>query len=251
MTCVLVVDDDSPMLRVLGAGLRSHAFAVLTASDAGTALDLAARRRPDAVLLDLGLPDLDGLDVLRSLRAWTSVPVLVVSGRTGVSTRVAALDAGADDYLTKPFALEELAARLRAVLRRPALLAPPERVEVGAFTVDLGSYRVTRAGPDAPAGPRTTADPSASEAPSPSETPWPPEVHLTPTEWRLLAVLLRNPERLVTGRELLTEVWGQEYVRRTNYLRIYMAGLRRKLEPDPSAPRHLITEPGLGYRFQP
>jgi two-component system KDP operon response regulator KdpE len=227
MTCVLVVDDDSPMLRMLGAGLRSHSFAVLTASDAGTALELAARRRPDAVLLDLGLPDLDGLDVLRSLRAWTSVPVLVVSGRTGVSTRVEALDAGADDYLTKPFALAELAARLRAVLRRPALLEPPERVEVGAFTVDLGTCRVTRSGQESGV------------------------VHLTPTEWRLLAVLLRNPERLVTGRELLTEVWGQEHVKRTNYLRIYLAGLRRKLEPDPSAPRHLITEPGLGYRFQP
>ena len=227
MTCVLVVEDDSPMLRVIGAGLRSYAFAVVTACDAGTALDLAAKRRPDAVLLDLGLPDLDGLDVLRSLRAWTSVPVLVVSGRTGVSTRVAALDAGADDYLTKPFALEELAARLRAVLRRPALLEPPERVEVGPLTVDLGTYRVSRAD-------REGAD-----------------IHLTPTEWRLLAVLLRNPERLVTGRELLTEVWGREYVKRTNYLRIYMAGLRQKLEPDPSAPRHLITEPGLGYRFQP
>jgi two-component system, OmpR family, KDP operon response regulator KdpE len=231
MTCVLVVDDDSPMLRVIGVGLRSYAFAVVTASDAGTALDLAAHRHPDAVVLDLGLPDLDGMDVLRALRAWTSVPVLVVSGRTGVSSRVAALDAGADDYLTKPFALDELAARLRALLRRPARLQPPERVRLGAYTVDLVTYRVLRAeqgGGEVEAG-----------------------IHLTPTEWRLLAVLLRNPERLVTGRELLTEVWGLEHVKRTNYLRIYMAGLRRKLEADHAAPRHLITEPGLGYRFQP
>ena len=230
MKRVLVVDDDAPMLRVLGTGLRAYDFAVVTASDAGTALDLAARRAPEAVLLDLGLPDLDGLEVLRSLRAWSSVPVLVVSGRTGIAARVEALDAGADDYLTKPFALDELAARLRAVLRRPAKLSPQEQVDIGPYTVDLGAYTVTRTdGSGAGAG----------------------AVHLTPTEWRLLALLLRNPDRLVTGRELLTEVWGTEYVSRTNYLRIYLAGLRRKLEPDPSAPRHLITEPGLGYRFQP
>ncbi|WP_037908321.1 response regulator [Actinacidiphila yeochonensis] len=229
MTSVLVVDDDATMLRVLRTTLARRSFAVVTASDAGTALRLAAGRRPDAVLLDLGLPDLDGLEVLQSLRAWSSVPVLVMSGRTGVDSRVAALDAGADDYLVKPFAVEELAARLRAVLRRPAGTDTPDRVDVGAFTVDLRAYRVTRAGGD----------------------PQEPAVHLTPTEWRLLAMLLRNPERLVTGRDLLTEVWGGQYVKRTNYLRIYMAGLRRKLEPEPSAPRHLVTEPGLGYRFLP
>jgi two-component system KDP operon response regulator KdpE len=222
---VLVVDDDPPMLRVLGTALRAYDFAVVTASDAGTALDLAARRSPEAVLLDLGLPDLDGLEMLRSLRAWSSVPVLVVSGRTGIRARVEALDAGADDYLTKPFAVPEVAARLRAVLRRPARLRDEEQVELGPYTVDLGAYTIT--GQDGGL------------------------VHLTPTEWRLLAILLRSPDRLVTGRELLTEVWGPQFVRRTNYLRIHMAALRHKLEPTPSSPRHLITEPGLGYRFQP
>lgn len=216
------------MLRVLSAGLRAYDFAVVTASDAGTALDLASRAAPEAVLLDLGLPDLDGLDVLRALRAWSGVPVLVVSGRTGISSRVEALDAGADDYLTKPFSIDELAARLRAVLRRPAGVRPQERVDIGPYTVDLSTYTISRAD-------RTR----------------PVDVHLTPTEWRLLSLLLRNPDRLVPGRELLTEVWGPQYVTRTNYLRVYMAGLRRKLEPDPSTPRHLITEPGLGYRFQP
>jgi two-component system KDP operon response regulator KdpE len=227
---VLVVDDDTAMAGVIAGALRKRSFTVVTASDAGSALEVAGKRRPDAVVLDLGLPDLDGLELLHALRAWSGVPVLVVSGRTGVADRVRALDAGADDYLTKPFAVVELAARLRAVLRRPGRTAAPERVDVGAYTVDLAAYRVTRAG----AGPQE-----------------PPAVHLTPTEWRLLAVLLRTPERLVTGRELLTEVWGSQYVTHTNYLRIYLAGLRRKLEPDPSAPRHLVTEPGLGYRFVP
>jgi two-component system, OmpR family, KDP operon response regulator KdpE len=177
------------------------------------------------VVLDLGLPDPDALEVLRALRAWTSVPVLVVSGRTGVSTRVAALDAGADDFVTKPFALVAPAARLRALLRPPARREPSERIAVGAYTVDLGAYRVLRAeagGGQAEAG-----------------------VHLTPTEWRLPAVLLRNPERLVTGRELLTEVWGREYVKRTNHLRIYMAGLRRKLEADRAAPSDHRAGPRL------
>ncbi|SFE18379.1 two-component system, OmpR family, KDP operon response regulator KdpE [Actinacidiphila alni] len=239
MRHILVVDDDPPMLRALGTGLRAHDFDVTGAADAGTALDLAARRPPEAVLLDLGLPDLDGLDVLRALRAWSSVPVLVVSGRTGVSAHVAALDAGADDYITKPFAVDELAARLRAVLRRPAQLRPREQVELGAYTVDLARCTVL---------PRT--DPAAGDGAGATSTPS-EGVHLTPTEWRLLTVLLRNPERVVTGRDLLTEVWGPEHVTHTNYLRIYLAGLRRKLEPEPSAPRHLITEPGLGYRFQP
>ncbi|MBM9509088.1 response regulator [Actinacidiphila acididurans] len=228
MRSILAVDDDPRMLRVLSTALPAFDFAVVTASDAGTALDLAARRAPEAVLLDLALPDLDGLQVLRSLRAWSSVPVLVVSGRTGISTRIQALDAGADDYLTKPFAIDELAARLRAVLRRPAGLEPPEEVEVGPWTVDLNACTITR------------SDGAAAAS-----------VHLTPTEWRMLTLLLRRPGRLVTGRDLLTEVWGPDHLDRGNYLRVFMAGLRRKLEPDPGRPRHLITEPGLGYRFQP
>ncbi|SEP04326.1 response regulator [Actinacidiphila rubida] len=228
MKRVLVVEDDPPMLKALGIGLRAFDFSVVAAADAGTALDLAARSAPEAVLLDLGLPDLDGLDVLRSLRAWGSVPVVVVSGRSGIATRIEALDAGADDFVTKPFAIDELAARLRAVLRRPASLRPPEQVILGRYTVDLGAYAITR------------TDGTAGD-----------EVHLTPTEWRLLSLLLRNPDRLVPGRELLSEVWGAQHVRNTNYLRVFMAGLRRKLEPDPGNPRHLVTEPGLGYRFQP
>lgn len=228
MRSVLVVDDDPLMLRVLSTGLRAFDFAVITATNAGTALDLAARRSPEAVLLDLGLPDLDGLDVLRSLRVWSNTPVLVVSGRSGISARIEALDAGADDYVIKPFAVDELAARLRAVLRRPAGLRVRQQVEVGAYTVDLGTYTISR------------SDGTAGET-----------VHLTPTEWRLLSLLLRNPDHLVSGRALLAEVWGAEHVKNTNYLRVYMATLRQKLEADPSAPRHLITERGMGYRFQP
>lgn len=228
MKSVLAVDDDPPMLRVLTTGLRAYDFAVVTASDAGTALTLAARRSPEAVLLDLGLPDLDGMEVLRSLRAWSSVPVLVVSGRTGISARIEALDAGADDYITKPFAIDELAARLRAVLRRPPGLRPQEQVEFGPYLVDLNAYAVTRA--------------DGSDAGS---------VHLTPTEWRVLGQLLRRPGQLVTGSDLLTQVWGPGHLKNTNYLRVFMANLRRKLEHDPATPRHLITEPGVGYRFQP
>ncbi|MEV6012907.1 response regulator [Streptomyces sp. NPDC051976] len=228
MRRVLVVDDDPPMRRVLSIGLRAYDFAVVTASDAGTALALAARRHPEAVLLDLGLPDLDGIEVLRSLRAWSSVPVVVISGHTGIAARIDALDSGADDYLTKPFAVEELAARLRAVLRRPAELNAQENVQIGAYTLDLGGYTITR------------LDGRAEDT-----------VHLTPTEWRLLSLLLRSPGRLVTGRELLAAVWGPDRVKNTNYLRVHLAALRQKLEPDPTAPRHLITERGLGYRFQP
>jgi two-component system KDP operon response regulator KdpE len=224
-----VVDDDRPMLRVLSTGLRAYGFPVVTAADAGSALDLAARRPPEAVLLDLRLPDLDGMEVLRSLRASGDVPVLVVSGRAGVTARIEALDAGADDYVTKPFAIGELAARLRAVLRRPALPRARERVTLGPYLVDLAACTITR-------------DDGAAAA---------DEVRLTPTEWRLLALLLRSPHRLVPGRHLLAEIWGPDHVGHTNYLRVYVAGLRRKLEADPAHPRHLITEPGLGYRFQP
>jgi two-component system KDP operon response regulator KdpE len=265
---VLVVDDDRPMLRVLSTGLRAYGFPVVTASDAGTALDLAARRAPEAILLDLRLPDLDGMEVLRSLRAWSTVPVLVVSGRSGVTARIEALDAGADDYVTKPFAIGELAARLRAVLRRPAFPAAAEHVVFGPYTVDLAACTITRTGTAVPAdrtdgsgrtdgagrpdaAGRADRGVSARDGDVPSDPADHGDVHLTPTEWRLLALLLRNPHRLVPGRELLAEVWGPDHVDRTNYLRVYVAGLRRKLEADPAHPRHLITEPGLGYRFQP
>ncbi|MFI6647016.1 response regulator [Streptomyces sp. NPDC050529] len=233
MKHALVVDNEPRMLDLLSTALQARDYSVSTAPNAGTALHLAARRPMDIVLLDLALPDLDGLEVIRSLRAWSSVPVIVVSGRSGINDRVEALDAGADDYLTKPFAVDELAARLRAILRRPQpLLNPPEPVALGPYVVDLAEHTVTRR-PDTPAGPES-AD----------------RVHLTPTEWRVLRALLRAPGRLVTGQSLLVEVWGDAPRKNAHYLRVYMATLRRKLEADPADPRHLITEPGLGYRFR-
>ena len=225
---LLVVDDDPPMLKVLGVGLRAFDFTVLTAPDAGTALDLAARVSPEAVLLDLGLPDLDGLDVLRSLRAWSAVPVLVMSGRRGIASRVAALDAGADDYVTKPFAIEEL--------RRPPPrgAAPPGH----AAAAGAGGPRPLHRRPR-----RLHHRPHRRDRPRRR----PPDPH------RVAAALAAaaQPRPPITGREILTEVWGAQHVTRTNYLRVLMAALRRKLEQEPSTPAHLITEPGLGYRFQP
>nr|WSW65831.1 response regulator transcription factor [Streptomyces sp. NBC_00995] len=233
MKHALVVDNEPRTLDLLSTALRARDYSVSTAPNAGTALHLASKRQMDVVLLDLALPDLDGLEVIRSLRAWSSVPVIVVSGRTGINDRVEALDAGADDYLTKPFAVDELAARLRAVLRRPQPLENvPAPVALGPYIIDLAEHTVTRR-PDAPAEPAT------------GDT-----VHLTPTEWRVLRALLRAPGRLVTGQSLLIEVWGDAPRRNSHYLRVYMATLRRKLEADPADPRHLITEPGLGYRFR-
>jgi two-component system KDP operon response regulator KdpE len=225
---VLVVDDEPQMLRALGINLKARQYAVATAPDGTTALRLASRCPPDAVVLDLGLPDVDGVEVIAGLRAWSSAPIIVLSGRGGPAVTVEALDAGADDYLTKPFSMDELLARLRAVLRRSAA-APPRRqtVKVAEFTVDLDSH---------------TAVPTSGGG---------EPLHFTPTEWRLLVPLLRNPGRLLTGAQLLRDVWGPGREDRTNYLRIYISALRRKLEPDPSRPRHLITEPGMGYRFDP
>ncbi|MFE7188997.1 response regulator [Kitasatospora sp. NPDC057541] len=226
MSEILVVDDEPALLRTLRINLGARQYAVRTATTGGEALDRAAHRAPDAVLLDLGLPDLDGMDVLRGLRRRSAVPIIVLSGRSGAADRIGALDAGADDYLTKPFLMEELLARLRAVLRRPPAAdgpAAPAPV-IGDHTVDLAATTVT--GPDGP-------------------------VRLTPTEWRILALLLANPGRLVPGRQILREVWGPAQEQRGNYLRVYLAGLRRKLERDPARPRHLITEPGIGYRYEP
>jgi len=227
MRRVLIVDDEPQMTRALGINLSARHYGVATAPDGTTALRLASRTPPDVIILDLGLPDLAGIDVIQALRGWTSLPIIVLSGRTAAADKVAALDAGADDYMTKPFSIEELLARLRAVLRRPAVIGEAGVVAVADYLVDMEAYTaVPRSG---------TGDP----------------LHLTPTEWRLLMPLLRNPGRLVTGRQLLSEVWGPQFDRRTNYLRVYMAGLRQKLEPEPTRPRHLITEPGLGYRFEP
>lgn len=225
MTRVLVVDDDRPLARALAINLKARGFDVEVAVTGAEALAMAAARPPDVVVLDLGLPDLDGLEVLAGLRGWTSVPVLVLSARDEQAEKVAALDAGADDYVTKPFGMDELLARLRAAVRRSA----PSTAEVPVvvtdhFTVDLVTHRVTNA-----AG----------------------EVRLTPTEWHLLEVLVRSAGRMVGQRQLLQEVWGPAYATESHYLRVYVAQLRRKLEPDPSHPVHLITEPGMGYRFEP
>jgi two-component system, OmpR family, KDP operon response regulator KdpE len=224
MTRVLVVDDEPLTARTLGLNLRARRYEVTVAHDGGEALRRATDWRPDVVVLDLGLPDIDGVDVIHWLRGWSRVPIIVVSGRTGSEDKIAALDAGADDYVTKPFGIGELLARIRAVGRRvqeSGQAGTPSIVRLGGHLVDLEAKTVT------------------------------PPVHLTPTQWRLLEILLANPGKLVSQRRLLTDIWGPSYARQTNYLRQYMAQLRRKLETDPGRPRHLLTEPGMGYRFQP
>ena len=223
---VLVVDDDRSLRRALAINLRARGYRVDEAEDGRSALATAAAGPPDLVVLDLGLTDIDGIEVLAGLRGWTQVPVLVLSARSDQSDKVAALDAGADDYVTKPFGMDELLARVRAALRRGASGTEDQPVvRTASFTVDLAAGRVTDSGGQA--------------------------VRLTPTEWGLLEALARQAGRLVQGRDLLREVWGPAYGSETNYLRVYMAQLRRKLEPDPRHPRHLLTEPGLGYRLEP
>jgi two-component system KDP operon response regulator KdpE len=227
MRRILIVDDASRTTRGLDIALKSCGYAVATVPDATTALRLASCNPPDAVVLDLDLPDSQGLDAILGLRGWTCLPIIVLSARTDPADKIAALDAGADDYLTKPFLTEELAARLRAVLRRLPTTEEPGTVDIADWRVNLAAY---------------TAVPASGKGEA---------LHLTPTEWRLLTPLLRNPGRLVPGRQLLRDVWGPQREKQTNYLRVYIAGLRRKLEPDPAHPRHLITEPGIGYRFEP
>ena len=225
MTRVLVVDDEAQLLRGLRTNLTARGYEVETAADGERALDLAASRRPDVVILDLGLPGIDGVDVIRGLRAWGTMPIIVLSAREQEPDKVAALDAGADDYVTKPFGMGELLARLRAAERRAAPAAEElAEVVTAAFTVDLAAKRVT-----------------SSDGP----------VHLTPTEWHLVEILVRNAGKLVSQRQLLQEVWGPRYEDETNYLRVYMAQIRRKLEPEPAVPRYFITESGMGYRFEP
>jgi two-component system KDP operon response regulator KdpE len=223
---VLIVDDEPQILRALRINLHARHFEVLTAADGATALDAAKNQKPDLLLLDLGLPDIDGVDVIRSLRTWTDVPVIVLSGRVGSSDKIVALNAGADDYVSKPFNIEELLARIKAVSRRlrPAS-TDDEPVQIGGLTVDLAEKAVRESDGDL--------------------------VHLTKTEWELLAILVRNPGKLVSQRQLLHDVWGPTYVSETHYLRQYMAQLRKKLESDPTHPRYLLTEPGMGYRFMP
>ncbi|NJC70008.1 response regulator [Planosporangium thailandense] len=224
MTSVLIVDDDRQLLRALRVNLTARDYQVLLAPDGATGLALAGRHRPDLVIVDLGLPDMDGVEVVAGIRGWSSVPVIVLSARHTEQAKVNALDAGADDYVTKPFGIEELLARIRAALRRAVAGGNEPVVRTETLTIDLAAKRVERDGAT---------------------------VRLTPTEWHLLEVLVRHAGKLVTHRQLLREVWGPACETEVNYLRVYLAQLRGKLETDPAHPRHLVTEPGMGYRFEP
>ncbi|HTJ35473.1 MAG TPA: response regulator [Dactylosporangium sp.] len=221
MTRILVVDDEPQIVRPLRINLVARQYDVVVAGGGAEALRLAAETKPDLVVLDLGLPDLDGVEVIRRLRSWTPVPIVVLSGRAESRDKVEALDAGADDYVTKPFSIDELLARVRAVTRRLGPADPLGTVRIGSHDVDFAAHTVSGG------------------------------VHLTRTEWQLLEVLGRNPGKLVGQRQLLQEVWGPTYLKQTQYLRQYVTQLRHKLEDDPARPRHLLTEPGMGYRFQP
>jgi two-component system, OmpR family, KDP operon response regulator KdpE len=223
VTRVLVVDDEPSILRALRINLTARHYDVTTAADGASGLAAAARDRPDVIILDLGLPDMDGTEIIYGVRGWTSTPIIVLSAWGQESQKVAALDAGADDYVTKPFGMDELLARLRAAVRRATPAPDQPVITTPDFTVDLAAKQVTR---------------------SDSDT-----VRLTPTEWQILEILVRNTGKLVTQRQLLHEVWGPAYETEGNYLRVYMAQLRRKLEPEPSQPKYLLTAPGMGYRF--
>jgi two-component system KDP operon response regulator KdpE len=236
---VLVVDDEPQILRALRINLRVRQYDVHVAATGTEALEVASRYPPDLVILDLGLPDLDGVEVIHGLRGWTKAPIIVLSGRADSTDKVEALDAGADDYITKPFGVEELLARMRAAVRRTGAPEDLPKIQLGHLIVDLAAKRVTRQPPE------------TSEATGAGSAAQPDDIRLTPTEWHLLEVLLRNPGKLLSRSQLLTEVWGPGYADATGNLRLYMAQLRRKLEPDPARPRWLITEPGMGYRYQP
>ena len=223
MSRILLVDDDDSLLRTLTMNLRARGHVVVAAETGAAALTAARQETPDVVVLDLGLPDVSGVEVLRDLREWSAVPVVVLSARHGSDDKVTALDLGADDYVTKPFGIDELLARLRAAVRRGQARSSSV-VTTPHLTIDVAARRVLR-----------DAD----------------EVKLTPIEWGLLAALVTRPGRLVPQRQLLQEVWGPAYGTETNYLRVHMANLRRKLEQDPARPRHLVTEPGMGHRFVP
>ncbi|WP_041940903.1 MULTISPECIES: response regulator [Frankia] len=241
---ILIVEDEPQLLRAMRINLHSRGHEVRTAVDGAHALREAASHPPDLVVLDLGLPDLDGIDVIRGLRGWTRVPIIVLSGRTSGHDKIAALDAGADDYVTKPFSVEELLARIRAVTRRAGGAETGPVITLGRHRIDFATKTVTTL-PD-------PATPSASESVQGAEPgPTPESVRLTPTEWRLLATLVREPGKLISSRSLLDQVWGPGHADDTSSLRLYVNRLRRKLEPDPSRPRHLTTEPGMGYRYQP
>ncbi len=245
---ILVVEDQPELVRALRINLRARQYEVLTARTGREALALAASRPPDAIILDLGLPDIDGTEVIVELRRWCKAPIIVLSGRTSPGDKIGALDVGADDYVTKPFAMAELLARLRAVLRRDEREAThnqPRQALIGQWLVDLTAHQVSRAAASA-ATAGAGAGAGAGVSPGEEET-----LRLTPTEWRILEILLRRPGQLVGSAQILTGVWGPGFQQRTNYLRFHMARLRRKLEDNPARPRHLRTEPGMGYRYQP
>ncbi|WP_370943483.1 response regulator [Amycolatopsis sp. cg5] len=226
MSTVLVVDDEPQIVRALRINLSARGYKVITAHDGTAALRAVAETKPDVVVLDLGLPDMDGTEVIEGIRGWTLVPIIVLSARGDSSDKVKALDAGADDYVTKPFGMDELLARLRAAVRRSTASAGEDVdavVETGTFSIDLAAKKVRKDGA---------------------------EVHLTKTEWGVLELLVRNRGRLVAQKQILHDVWGPTYETESHYLRVYLAQLRRKLEPEPSRPRHLLTEPGMGYRFE-
>ncbi|RMB58815.1 response regulator [Tessaracoccus antarcticus] len=224
---ILIADDDPQILRALRITLTARRYEIVTAATGAEAINVAIEARPDLYMLDLGMPELDGLDVIHALRGWTSAPILVVSGRTGAGDKVDALDAGADDYVTKPFSIDELLARIRALTRRviPQEDAPPS-VRLGDITIDLAARVISRSTPEGQVA-----------------------VRLTPTEWAVLDLLVRNAGKLVTRRTLLADIWGSEHITDTGYLRLYISQLRKKIEPDPARPRFLLTEPGMGYRL--
>ncbi len=223
MTSILVVDDEPQLRRALRVNLQARGFDVEEAPDGETALRVAAARRPDLALVDLGLPGISGLEVIAGIRGWSDLPIIVLSVRGAEEDKIEALDAGADDYVTKPFGMGELLARMRAALRRRSSEPDEPIVRTEAFVIDLSQHRALVGGS---------------------------EVHLTPTEWALVTMLVRHPGRLITQRHLLHEVWGPGFDTETNYLRVHLANVRRKLEPVPSQPRYFITEPGMGYRFE-
>lgn len=223
---ILIADDDPQILRALRITLTAKGYEIFTAADGAQAITAAIDHHPDIFLIDLGMPELDGIEVIHGIRGWSGAPILVVSGRAGAADKVEALDAGADDYITKPFAVEELLARIRALTRRVPQEDPTPVVHLGNVTIDLAAHSVTR---DTPDGQK--------------------QIRLTPTEWQFIDILIRNAGKLVTRQTILTTIWGTEHAEDTGYLRLYVSQLRRKLEEDPSNPTYLLTEPGMGYRL--
>lgn len=224
---ILIADDDSQVLRALRITLTARGYTVLTASNGAEALSAAIDHHPDLALLDLGMPELDGIDVIHAIRGWSQTPILVISGRTGSDDKVEALDAGADDFVTKPFSIDELLARIRALTRRASPDEHEPSIHLGNITVDLAARSITR-----------------------STTTGSHHIKLTPTEWQVLDLLARNPGKLVTRQTLLSSIWGAEHIEDTGYLRLYISQLRKKIEPEPTAPQFLLTEPGMGYRLE-